>query len=47
MDIFSLGMSLYEVVTLRKLSSEGSQFDFNADIVAGKRPEFLPEVHRV
>ncbi|XP_065916963.1 leucine-rich repeat serine/threonine-protein kinase 1-like isoform X2 [Dysidea avara] len=42
-DIFSLGISLYEVVTLRKLPPEGSYFDFNADIIAGRRPEFLPE----
>ena len=44
-DIFSLGISLYEVITLRKLPPEGSLLDFNADIVAGRRPEFLPEVH--
>ena len=43
-DIFSLGISLYEVVTLRKLPPEGSLLDFNADIIAGRRPEFLPEV---
>jgi len=33
------------VVTLRRLPPEGSYFEFSADIVAGRRPEFLPEVY--
>ena len=43
-DIFALGISLYEVMTLRKLPPEGAYLDFNYDIAAGRRPEFLPEV---
>jgi len=43
-DIFSLGLSLYEVMTLRKLPPEGSANEFSDDISAGRRPEFSPEV---
>lgn len=43
-DIFALGISLYEVMTLRKLPPEGAYLDFNFDIAAGRRPEFVPEV---
>lgn len=46
-DIFSLGLSLYEVMTLRKLPPEGSGNEFTADIIAGRRPEFLPEVRKL
>ena len=31
-------------MTLRKLPPEGSSLDFTADILAGRRPDFLPEV---
>lgn len=43
-DIFALGISLYELMTLRKLPPEGAYLDFGFDIAAGRRPEFVPEV---
>ena len=43
-DIFSLGCFLYTIMTLRKLPLEGTQLEFSADILAGRRPEFLQEV---
>ena len=31
-------------MTLRNLPPEGASLDFSADIIAGRRPDFLPEV---
>ena len=44
-DIFSLGMTMYELMTLQTLPPEDVDvLDFDSDIKDGIRPSFLEEV---
>ena len=44
-DIFSLGITLYELMTLQSLPPRDvSPFEFDSDIKDGIRPAFLDEV---
>ena len=43
---FCLGSLLYTIMTLRKLPLEGTQLEFDSNIIAGKRPELLWEVSK-
>ena len=42
--MFSLGSVLYTLMTLRKLPLEGTFLEFDSNVSAGRRPEFLQEV---
>ena len=45
-DIFSLGITLYEQMTLQLLPPRDvDRFDFDSDIKDGIRPPFLDEVN--
>ena len=44
-DIYSLGITLYELMTLEYLPPlDTNPQDFNSDIKDGRRPQFLDEV---
>jgi len=43
-DIYSLGVSLYELMTLRELPPEGSHLSFDSEISEGRRPQFISMV---
>ena len=45
-DIFSLGITLYELMTLEFLPPSGTDaYDFDSEIKDGIRPLFLDEVY--
>jgi len=44
-DIFSLGMTMFELMTLQHVPpKDASVFEFDSDIKDGIRPSFLKEV---